>query len=150
MVSHENERLHRQEIAQNRVKTDLSQLCDRLWDTYELSYAGAQELGQNYPEAPFKESEADSQARSLREQIRGLGSVNVGAIEEYAQMSERYTSLNAQKEDLEKAKNDLQELIMQLLGQMETQFVSQFGIDAAVFLRDLPAAVRRRQRRRSP
>ena len=128
LVSHETERLHRQEIAQNRIKTDLSQLCDRLWDIYELSYAGAQELGQNYPEAPFKESEADSQARSLREQIRGLGSVNVGAIEEYAQMSERYISLNAQKEDLEKAKNDLQELIMQLLGQMETQFVSQFGL----------------------
>lgn len=58
LVSHETERLHRQEIAQNRVKTDLSQLCDRLWDTYELSYAGAQELGQTYPEAPFKESEA--------------------------------------------------------------------------------------------
>lgn len=128
MVSHENERLHRQEIAQNRIKTDLSQLCDRLWDTYELSYAGAQELGQTYPEAPFKESEADGQARSLREQIRSLGSVNVGAIEEYAQMSERYTGLNAQKEDLEKAKNDLQELITQLLGQMETQFVSQFGL----------------------
>ena len=128
LVSHENERLHRQEIAQNRVKTDLSQLCDRLWDTYELSYAGAQELGQTYPEAPFKESEADGQTRSLREQIRSLGSVNVGAIEEYAQMSERYTGLNAQKEDLEKAKNDLQELITQLLGQMETQFVSQFGL----------------------
>ncbi len=128
LVSHETERLHRQEIAQNRVKTDLSQLCDRLWDTYELSYAGAQELGQTYSEAPFKESEADGQARSLREQIRSLGSVNVGAIEEYAQMSERYTGLNAQKEDLEKAKNDLQELITQLLGQMETQFVSQFGL----------------------
>ena len=128
LVSHENERLHRQEIAQNRIKTDLSQLCDRLWDTYELSYAGAQELGQTYPEAPFRESEADGQARSLREQIRGLGSVNVGAIEEYAQLSERYTGLNAQKEDLEKARNDLQELITQLLGQMETQFVSQFGL----------------------
>lgn len=40
LVARETERLHRQEMNLTRIKTDLSQLSDRLWDTYELSYAG--------------------------------------------------------------------------------------------------------------
>ena len=35
----QTERLHRQELALNRIRADLSQLSDRLWNTYELSYA---------------------------------------------------------------------------------------------------------------
>ena len=63
----------------------------------------------------------------IRERIRAMGAVNVGAIEEYAQMYERFTQLDAQKTDLERAKGDLQALIAQLLEQMETVFVGQFS-----------------------
>ncbi|MBE5802110.1 MAG: chromosome segregation protein SMC [Clostridiales bacterium] len=130
VTGRETERLHRQEMALGRMKNDVSLICDRLWDTYELSYAGAMEQMLTYPqqEKPFKESEAEGQAQGIRERIRAMGSVNVGAIEEYAQMNQRYTQLTEQRNDLEKAKKDLQELITQLLGQMETVFVSQFGL----------------------
>jgi len=57
-----------------------------------------------------------------------MGTVNVGAIEEYAQMHERYTQLTAQQEDLEQARLDLQDLIQKLLERMETVFVSQFNL----------------------
>ncbi|MBQ8150697.1 MAG: chromosome segregation protein SMC [Clostridia bacterium] len=130
VTARETERMHRQEMALGRMKNDVSMICDRLWDTYELSYAGAMEQLMAYPqpEKPFKESEAEGEAQTLRGKIRALGTVNVSAIEEYAQMNERYTQLSDQKRDLEKAQRDLKELITQLLSQMETVFVSQFGL----------------------
>jgi chromosome segregation protein len=105
-------------------------ICDRLWDTYELSYAGAMEQLMAYPqpEKPFKESESESEAQKIRDRIRAMGPVNVAAIEEYAQMNERYTQLSEQKKDLEKAQRDLKDLIAQLLNQMQTVFVEQFGL----------------------
>ncbi len=138
LSAHETERMHRQELALNRVHADVSQLNDRLWNTYELSYAGAMEVLEAYNRqaieqeategllVPFEENAADGEARQIRERIRQMGAVNVGAIEEYAQMYERFTQLDAQKNDLEQAKRDLQALIGQLLEQMETVFVGQF------------------------
>ena len=130
VTARETERMHRQEMALGRMKNDVSMICERLWDTYELSYAGAMEQLMSYPqpEKPFKESEAEGEAQGIRERIRGMGAVNVSAIEEYAQMNQRYTQLNDQKHDLEKAQRDLKELIAQLLSQMETVFVQQFGL----------------------
>ncbi|MBQ7885936.1 MAG: hypothetical protein IJ313_03480, partial [Clostridia bacterium] len=139
--AHETERMHRQELALGRIRADLTQLNDRLWNTYELSYAGAVEAKAEYDQreqddemahgetltAAFDEAEADRDAQRIRDRIRQMGSVNVSAIEEYAQMYERFTQLNAQKDDLEKAKADLQALITQLLEQMETVFVGQFS-----------------------
>ncbi len=130
ITARETERVHRQEMALGRMKNDVSVICDRLWDTYELSYAGAMEQLMAYPqpETPFKESESESAAQKIRDRIRSMGPVNVSAIEEYAQMNERYTQLSEQKKDLEKAQRDLKELISQLLTQMETVFVEQFGL----------------------
>lgn len=146
LVNRETDRLHRQEMAQAKVKAELAQLNDRLWDTYELTYAGAVQAraeyrlraqagdgeakgeGNTLAEAPFNEAAADENAQEIRERIRRMGVVNVGAIEEFAQMHERYTELNTQKEDIERAKIDLQELIEKLLEQMETVFVGQFTL----------------------
>ncbi|NLO85189.1 MAG: chromosome segregation protein SMC [Clostridiales bacterium] len=137
LVSKGTERMHRQEMALTRIKNDLSQLSDRLWNTYELSFAGAQETFAVYAArdegtmqelAPFDEGKAEQDALEIRERIRRMGTVNVAAIEEYAQMNERYTQLSAQRNDLEQAKKDLLELIGQLLEQMETVFIGQFSL----------------------
>ena len=146
LLNRETDRLHRQEMALERVKAELSALTDRLWDTYELTYAGAQEACQQYKllqeaerppddgaeaaaERPaFNETVADAEAQDIRDRIRRMGTVNVGAIEEYAQMHERFTQLNAQREDLEQAKRDLLNLIERLLEQMKTVFVGQFNL----------------------
>ncbi len=147
LVSRETDRLHRQEMAQAKVKAELTQLNDRLWDTYELTYAGAEQAREEYrqrnlagsgaadgeassrgEEPPFDETAADETAQGIRDRIRRMGTVNVGAIEEYAQLHERFTELSTQKEDLEQAKVDLESLIQRLLEQMETVFVGQFGL----------------------
>ncbi len=128
LVNRDNERIHRQELALSRLSSELSQLCQRLWDAHELTYAGAQEaLADEPPDAAFDEAAAEAGAKEVRERIRSLGTVNVGAIDEYAQTNERYTQLQAQRNDLEQAKRDLEALIARLLKQMETVFVSQFG-----------------------
>lgn len=128
LCAQQTERVHRQELTLGRIRAELSQLNDRLWNTYELSYAGAVEAREaQQDDQPFDEEQADRDAQRMRDRIRAMGAVNVGAIEEYAQMYERFTQLNAQKEDLEKAKADLQTLITQLLDQMETVFVGQFS-----------------------
>ena len=138
---HETERMHRQEMALGRIRNDLTTLNDRLWNTYEISYAGAVEARDEYDQrkageepghgetltGAFDENEADRDAQRIRDRIRAMGSVNVGAIEEYTVKYERFTQLNAQKNDLEQAKSDLQSLIAQLLEQMETVFVGQFS-----------------------
>ena len=133
---HETDRQHRQEMALGRIRSEATQLSDRLWNTYELSHAGAvealeaikqQSTGGEDLSGQFDESIADAEVGRIRDRIRQMGSVNVGAIEEYAQMYERFTQLDAQKNDLEHAKADLQALIGQLLTQMETVFVGQFG-----------------------
>lgn len=134
LCAQQTERMHRQELTLGRIRAELSQLNDRLWNTYELSYAGAVEArAAQTDDAPFDENQADQDAQRMRERIRAMGAVNVGAIEEYAQMYERFTQLSAQKEDLEKAKADLQTLITQLLDQMETVFVGQFSTLQAYF-----------------
>ncbi len=141
LSAHETERMHRQEMALGRIRNDLSTLNDRLWNNYELSYAGAVEAKAEYDQRQageerahgetltqsFDENEADRDAQRIRDRIRQMGSVNVGAIEEYTLKYERFTQLNEQKNDLEKAKADLQSLIAQLLSQMETVFVGQFS-----------------------
>lgn len=134
---HETDRQHRQEMALSRIRAEATQLSDRLWNTYELSHAGAVEALEAINQQPsesgedlsgqFDESLADAEAGRIRDRIRQMGSVNVSAIDEYTQMYERFTQLDAQKTDLERAKADLQALITQLLSQMETVFVGQFG-----------------------
>ncbi len=137
LVSKETERQHRQEMTLGKLRADITQLTDRLWDTYELTYAGAQEAkaeldtlrrerGEELP--PFVEQTADEQARKIRDRIRQMGTVNVGAIEEYAQMRERHTTLTGQRDDLEHAKKDLEDLIERLLQKMEEVFVGQFSL----------------------
>ena len=73
-------------------------------------------------------SEADRRAAELNAQIRSLGVVNVRAVEEYANTRERYDDLSGQRQDLEKAEKDLQDLIERLLERMETTFVENFTL----------------------
>ena len=62
----------------------------------------------------------------VRGKIRGLGNVNVGAIEEYKEVKERYDFLKAQVTDVEKAKSELTRMIAELCSEMEELFTTSF------------------------
>ena len=117
-------KLHRTELAHDRAENDLKVMTDHIFNTYDLTYAGAEEFR---AEGDFDLSAGEKEAAGLRGRIREMGPVNVGAIEEYASTKERFDDLTAQQQDLTKAEEDLQTLITRLLSQMEKQFVAEFA-----------------------
>lgn len=131
----DSEKLHKTELAKARIEGDQKNLQNRIWDTYKLTYAGAEE----FRRTPFDEKESDRRAAELQGQIRALGTVNVGAVKEYAETKARVDDLTTQQQDLKRAEMDLRELIERLLIQMRSTFVENFskmqGYFAETFMR---------------
>ncbi len=96
---------------------------NHIWETYELTYTSA--LG--YRDASIKNlGETKKEVSSLRAQMKGLGSVNVEAIEDYKETSERYEFLSKQKEDLQQSEENLLGIINELEDGMRKQFAEKF------------------------
>jgi chromosome segregation protein len=123
--SRDSDKAHRLELARSRTEGDLKAMRDRIWNTYEMTYAGAEEfrITEN-----FNATEADRQAAQLSAEIRALGPVNVHAVEEYAATKARADEMETQRQDLEKAEKDLRELISRLLNQMRDTFTERFAM----------------------
>ena len=113
----------RLENKKTQVEMEESQLVDRLWEAYELTRTTAEEV-----RVPIESlSRAQKHIGELRADIKKLGDVNIGAIDEYAKVSERYEFLSGQKNDLEKAKSDLLGVIGELTRSMQQIFAQQFA-----------------------
>ncbi len=119
-------REHRLELALSHAEGDLKALCDHIWNAYELTYAGAVEEAGEIAASRYEQSAVEKRASELRAQIRALGNVNTGAIEEYESVRTRFEAMSAQANDLKKAEDDLTALITRLLSQMEKQFTREF------------------------
>ena len=116
-----DERKHRNEMQTSRLEMELKQSADRIWEEYELTYENAQPMRREIAVGATQQ-----RVNALKTEIRGLGDINVSAIEDYKTVSERHESLSAQFADLEKAKADLYTLIGQLTQTMEQTFVREF------------------------
>ena len=94
-----------------------------MWEEYELTLHNAMEL----KEEAYNEPEIlKKQIGLLKEEIRGLGNVNVNSIEEYKEVSKRYDFLNTQHEDLIRAEEALVNIIEDLDAGMRKQFAEKF------------------------
>ncbi len=95
-----------------------------MWEEYELTLRSAAQLRRRELSdlASMKK-----EAASLKEQIRGLGDVNVNAIEDYKNLMERFTFLKDQHEDLVEAEKTLQGIILELDEAMRRQFQEKFA-----------------------
>ncbi|MBR0206131.1 MAG: chromosome segregation protein SMC [Clostridia bacterium] len=111
----------RAEMTLGKLQTALEQQQDRIWQTYGLTYENALQLKEDIPI-----TSSGQRAAKLREQIRALGTVNLDAIEEYAQVSERFENLSRQYDDLTSAAQDLYTLIEKLTKTMEKVFAGEF------------------------
>ena len=116
-----DERKHRNEMQMNRLEMEVKNSADRIWEEYELTYENALPLRREIAVGATQQ-----RVNALKTEIRGLGDINVSAIEDYKAVSERHESLSAQFADLEKAKADLYTLIGQLTQTMEQTFVREF------------------------
>lgn len=94
-----------------------------IWEEYELTRNHALEQAQPTEESP---SEIKRKTKEIRDEIRGLGNVNVNAIEEYKDVSERYEFLSGQRADMEEARGNLEQMIGSLDNGMRRQFREQF------------------------
>ncbi len=99
------------------------QIIDKLWDSYELTRSTASEA------AAQIESVATAQKRSteLKRKISSLGTPNLGAIDEYARVNERYEYLTGQRDDVLTSKRDLEGIISDITAQMTDIFTTEFA-----------------------
>ena len=109
-----------------QLQSEQDKLATKLWDDYELTRAGALELG--YPEVTKENrSEVAAKQTECRNRLRGFGNVNVGAIEEYEEVKTRYDYMTGQINDLNAAKADLLSIIDKLEAEMKTSFMESFN-----------------------
>ena len=94
-----------------------------MWEEYALTYNSALALRRD---DLGSRNAWRKQMAELKRQIRELGNVNVNAIEEYKEVSERYTFLSTQRADIQKAEAALQKIIAELDTGMRRQFKEQF------------------------
>ncbi len=114
----------RLETKKSRLEADFESASARLWDDYELTYNTA---------LPFRKdvgsvTAAQKRVSELKNRIKALGPVNVGAIDEYKEVRQRYDFLNTQLADLEEAKRSLEKLIGEMLSVMRERFSERFKL----------------------
>ncbi len=113
------------ENRQEQLTEQIEKMTTRLYDEYELTVTAAAEMG--YPEVT--EANRSAVAETLNEtknQIKALGQVNVDAIEEYAELKERYDHVKTQMDDLESSKEELYKVISTIEEEMKRMFVDAF------------------------
>ena len=113
------------EAKLERLNTEVDKMTSRLWDEYELTHSAAVAL--EYPVIePEKRASSAARLAELKNSIKGLGHVNVGAIEEYTALSERYEQMKAQIEDLTASKNELEKIVNSIEEEMKRMFADAF------------------------
>ena len=115
--------LARAEQKKLSAELEEKQLTDKLWDGYELSHSAAEAIRQPVESRP----KAAKRIAELRKEMGSLGNPNIGAIDEYARVSERYEFLAGQRDDVEKAKGELLGIISDITGEMRSIFTREFA-----------------------
>ena len=98
-------------------------ISTKMWEEYELTRSEAAETAIPLEDVPA----AQKRLTELRGRIRGLGAVNVAAIEEYEEVSGRYRFMKEQIDDAENAKKELTRLIAELSAKMSAIFTERFA-----------------------
>jgi chromosome segregation protein len=113
---------HRHQVNLVKIETEEESLLGKLNEEYELTFAEALK----YKEEHINLSEVKEQVGILKREIAQLGVVNVGAIEEFKEVKEKFTFMSGQKEDLVNAKDDLLRVIEDMTGKMKEVFKENF------------------------
>lgn len=111
------------------AKEETRRLFDEMWDNYGLTYQEALKA----PRADDSVQNLEREARRARAEIKELGAVNAGAIDEYRSVRERYEFLEKQRGDITEAETKLKGVIAELTRLMEERFVDQFKLISESF-----------------
>ncbi len=117
--------LFRLDSQKEKLDETSENLMNHMWAEYELTYNAALPLRkEEYTNLP----ELKKSCGEVKEEIKGLGNVNVNAIEDYKEVSERYTFMDGQRNDLIEAEEALKQVIKELDSGMKKQFSEQFAL----------------------
>lgn len=114
--------LARLEEKKTAIRKEYDEAVAKLFDEYQLTRREAQEVAEPITDRP----EAQRRLAELKGRIRTLGNVNVGAIEEYKEVAERYVFMKTQIGDVETSRDEINRLIAELTEKMGEQFLAQF------------------------
>ncbi len=119
-LERETARLEQKKMA---GEMEEKQLIDKLWDAYELTPSTAEAEKVEIESIPA----ANKKITETRRKISALGTPNLGAIDEFARVNERYEYLTGQRDDVLHAKEDLVQIIDGLTVEMTEIFVREFA-----------------------
>ncbi len=124
LISELDKERFRLEGQKEKLDEKISSYVEYMWDQYEITYHAAAEMkrGSNLSYEQMKE-----RMSQLREKVKSLGDVNVNAIEQHAELVERYELLSGQRDDLTQAAGKLKGIIEELDVEMRDQFETQFA-----------------------
>lgn len=111
-------------LEQKKATTSMEekQILDKLWDNYELTNSTAQEARVEIESL----SAAQKRIGELRRKMNALGHPNIGAIEEFQRVNERYEYLTAQRDDVDSSQKELQKIVGDITGEMTEIFAVEF------------------------
>lgn len=114
----------RSKVEHKKLAADMEekQILDKLWDNYELSHSAAMALRQEVPNL----QKATKAINEIRREINSLGNPNLGAIEEFERVNSRFEFLTEQRDDINKAKKELLDIINEITEEMKNIFITQF------------------------
>lgn len=116
--------VYRLQAKKEKVQDLLEEKINYMWAEYEITLSQAAQLRDpDMTDLPAMKK----QSSSLKDTIRSLGSVNVNAIGEYQQVSERYSFMKNQHDDIVRATESLEQIITELDTKMRRQFRTQFA-----------------------
>ncbi|MET3682106.1 chromosome segregation protein [Alkalibacillus flavidus] len=122
LYDEKNQQLQQQEVQANRLDVELENRLQQLQNEYSMTFERAK--------ATYGPSEAIDEAKetvqSIKQEIKALGHVNLGAIDEYERIQERYQFLTDQRDDLLEAKETLNSIIAEMDEEMVRQFSETF------------------------
>ena len=114
----------RLEERRDTLQKQYDEINGKLWEEYELTRREAEKVAADVSD----QGRAQRRLAELKQKIRSLGTVNVGAIEEYKEVSEQYEFMKVQVGDVEKSKSELIRLIGELTKQMREKFIERFKL----------------------
>ena len=109
----------RNENTLQQLESSLNRDKNNLWENYELTHLSADE----WRDSEIDSKQAERDIKTLRQKIRGLGHVNVNAVEDFARLSERHRFMTEQQNDILKSQKDLLAVIRELTFVMRSSLV---------------------------